>query len=141
MCDMDDGSPLSVHKPVGCWTLCGDSVAGRLPRPENPSTNAGSSRKYSDLCGTSSRPGLPHPYAVHLRCDRTRRSLYPDFSQSVHTLSCLIQRVTSLVVRVRRGWCVGKRTPSPCRLSFTHIFSLRWERSHNTVHGSEICEM
>src|SRR5262245_17283939 len=26
-------------------------------------------------------------------------------------------------------------------LSFTHIFSLRWERSHNTVHGSEICEM
>src|SRR6266446_7954902 len=26
-------------------------------------------------------------------------------------------------------------------LSFTHIFSLRLERTHNTVHGSEICEM
>jgi len=83
-------------------------------RLENTSTFAGPPP------GTSIHPGAyslraGRGRAAHQRCDRAHRSLYGDFSQRVHTVSCLIQRVTSLVVRVRRGGCVGKRTPSPCR--------------------------
>jgi hypothetical protein len=44
---------LAVQEPVGCWTLCSDTMTIRQSRPENPSTNASSSLKYADPCGTS----------------------------------------------------------------------------------------
>src|SRR5215468_11297100 len=65
MCDMDDGSPLPVHKPVGCWTIFWYSNTGRQLRPENPSTNAGMSLKSSDPCGTSSRLSWFFPEGPH----------------------------------------------------------------------------
>src|SRR5713226_1068170 len=46
---------VAVSKPFGFWTLCWDTAAVRQSRPENTSTNACVSLKYSDPCGTSER--------------------------------------------------------------------------------------